>query len=128
MLCQLLLPEIRDNYCLLLEWTDIDLVPLLQAEIVVLLCPCGLHCECHSPNKLLIGESTLLHLLPRQVLLELLIVLDELPDVLDGELIPTAFDVLQLDFTSLQALLLVLQDSLQEAQSAVLWLRQPYVH
>ena len=70
MLCQLLFPGIWHHYYLLLNWICIDLVPLLQAHVIILLSPIVLHSECYSPNKLLIWISALLHLLPWQVFLE----------------------------------------------------------
>jgi len=60
--------------------------------------------------------------------MQLLIIFNVLPDVLDGKLVPAVLDVLQLNFAGFKALLLVLNDLLKKAQPAILWPRQPNVH
>jgi hypothetical protein len=90
--------------------------------------PLLLNRECNFPHKLLVGESLFFHLHPRQLLLEQLNVFNEFPDFLDGELVPSVLDILQLDFTGFEAFFLVLKNVLKKRQPVILRPRQPYVH
>ena len=82
----------------------------------------------HAPDEAPVRPAALVHLLARQVFAELGVVLDEVPNVLDGELLIRHVNLLaDNDLTSAQNPLLFAEDSLQKTKPAHLLIGQPPV-
>ena len=107
----------------------LHLLPLLLDHgVVVLGGPEWQDSEGHAPEEPAIRILAPVHLLGGQVLPEPLLVLHQPPDILHGPVIPVLRHVLSLDRVSVEDLLLILENLLEEGEPAVIEGRQPQVH
>lgn len=102
-------------------------VPLVLDLLEVRRAPLRDNGECYAPEKSSVWISPERDLVGGQVRAQLLVVLDIIPNILDGVLVCVHLVALVLHLVVPQHLLLLRQDVLQEAQAAVLEVGQPDV-
>ena len=82
-----------------------------------------------APEEIAVGPAvSYLHLVDRQVAVNLFLIFDQRPGVLDAPFRPVLLHVEKLDVFGLDHLLLVAENGLQEAEPAASDLRHPVAH
>ena len=82
----------------------------------------------HLPKELPVREATLVHFISGEILTKFVVVLNQVPDVLDSELVPVVWRVGVDNVARLVGLLLATEDLLEEVESTKLpgWKVEPH--